>query len=149
AERLTGYRAAEVRGKDYLNLFMDDPVAQKAVTRDVERVLKGLPTPGIHNPIRCKDGTRLHIAWIRQILSDYEGGPAILSVGQDVTSLINAQQKSLQAERLAAIGQMMTGLAHESGNALARSQACLEMLALEVGDRPAALDLIARIQKAQ
>ena len=36
---------------------------------------------------------------------------------------------TLQTERLAAIGQMMTGLAHESGNALARSQACLEMLA--------------------
>jgi signal transduction histidine kinase len=44
---------------------------------------------------------------------------------------------------------MMTGLAHESGNALARSQSCLEMLAWEVEDRPEALDLINRIQKAQ
>jgi signal transduction histidine kinase len=60
-----------------------------------------------------------------------------------------AQEQALQSARLAAIGQMMTGLAHESGNALARSQACLEMLALEVQDRPEALDLIQRIQKAQ
>jgi signal transduction histidine kinase len=60
-----------------------------------------------------------------------------------------AEERALQAERLAAIGQMVTGLAHESGNALARSQACLEMLSWEVPDRPAALDLIARIQKAQ
>lgn len=60
---------------------------------------------------------------------------------------LNAQ--ALQNERLAGIGQMMTGLAHESGNALARSQSCLEMLTWEVEDRPAALDLIARIQKAQ
>ena len=44
---------------------------------------------------------------------------------------------------------MMAGLAHESGNALARSQACLEMLAWEVQDRPDALDLIGRVQKAQ
>src|SRR5262249_60122011 len=44
---------------------------------------------------------------------------------------------------------MMTGLAHESGNALARSQACLEMLSFEVEDRPKALDLIARVQTAQ
>ena len=58
-------------------------------------------------------------------------------------------EQALQNERLAAIGQMMTGLAHESGNALARSQSCLEMLAWEVEDRPEALDLIARIQKAQ
>lgn len=58
-------------------------------------------------------------------------------------------EQAVQNERLAAIGQMMTGLAHESGNALARSQSCLEMLAWEVEDRPEALDLIARIQKAQ
>jgi signal transduction histidine kinase len=56
---------------------------------------------------------------------------------------------ALQNERLVGIGQMVAGLAHESGNALARSQSCLEMLAWEVEDRPAALDLIARIQKAQ
>jgi signal transduction histidine kinase len=59
------------------------------------------------------------------------------------------KERTLQAERLAAIGQMVTGLAHESGNALARSQACLEMLAMEVEDRPEALKLIARIQTAQ
>jgi two-component system, LuxR family, sensor kinase FixL len=44
---------------------------------------------------------------------------------------------------------MVTGLAHESGNALARSQACLEMLEMEVEDRPEARNLIGRIQKAQ
>ena len=60
-----------------------------------------------------------------------------------------AQEKMLSSERLAAIGEMMAGLAHESRNALQRSQACLEMLALEVQDRPAALNLVARIQKAQ
>jgi signal transduction histidine kinase len=65
------------------------------------------------------------------------------------SQLREAQEQALQSARLAAIGQMMTGLAHESGNALARSQACLEMLALEVSDRPEALDLIQRIQKAQ
>lgn len=58
-------------------------------------------------------------------------------------------EQALQNERLAAIGQMMTGLAHESGNALARSQACLEMLTFEVEDRPKALNLINRVQKAQ
>lgn len=64
-------------------------------------------------------------------------------------ALARSEEKLLQSERLAAIGQMMTGLSHESRNALQRSQACLEMLALEVQDRPAALDLVGRIQKAQ
>lgn len=64
-------------------------------------------------------------------------------------ALKEAQDRLLQSERLAAIGQMVAGLAHESRNALQRSQACLEMLAMEVQDRPAALDLLARIQRAQ
>ena len=63
--------------------------------------------------------------------------------------LKQVQERLVQSERLAAIGQMMAGLAHESRNALQRSQACLEMLALEVQDRPAALNFVARIQKAQ
>jgi signal transduction histidine kinase len=44
---------------------------------------------------------------------------------------------------------MVAGLAHESRNALHRSQVCLEMLSIEVEDRPEALNLIARIQMAQ
>jgi len=43
----------------------------------------------------------------------------------------------------------MTGLAHESRNALQRSQACLEMLGKRVKDRPEAIDLIDRLQQAQ
>src|SRR5208282_208636 len=54
-----------------------------------------------------------------------------------------------QSERLAAIGEMVAGLAHESRNAMQRMQACLEMLALAVQDRPEALDLLNRMQAAQ
>jgi signal transduction histidine kinase len=70
-------------------------------------------------------------------------------VFRDISERKRAEERLLQSERLAAIGQMMAGLAHESGNALARSQSCLEMLTWEVEDRPEALDLIGRIQKAQ
>ena len=89
------------------------------------------------------------MAWNARYLDDYADGPAILKVGQDITFLQEAQERALQAERLAAIGEVVAGLAHESRNALQRSQACLEMLALAVRDRPEALDLINRIQKAQ
>ncbi|MBI3864140.1 MAG: response regulator [Planctomycetia bacterium] len=73
----------------------------------------------------------------------------IVESRRDKEELRQAQERLLQSERLAAIGQMMAGLAHESRNALQRSQACLEMLKLEVKDQPAVLDLIARIQNAQ
>lgn len=60
-----------------------------------------------------------------------------------------ANARMLQAERLAAIGQMMTGLVHESRNALQRSEACLEMLSLNLEGQQDSLDLVARVQKAQ
>ncbi len=89
--------------------------------------------------------------WDRSVvLRDERGrGVRIVGVAEDTTPLRQAQQQALQAERLAAIGEAMTGLAHESRNALQRSQACLEMLNKRVKDRPEAIDLIERLQSAQ
>jgi signal transduction histidine kinase len=70
-------------------------------------------------------------------------------VAERTAALEESQKKALQAERLAAIGQVVTGLAHESRNALQRCQSCLAMLGLRLQDRPDALDLLGRLQKAQ
>jgi PAS domain S-box-containing protein len=148
AEETTGYRAAEVLGKNYLDTFLC-PDCRPGVAENLRRALQGVPLRGYERRLLCRDGSQRWVLWNVQGLADYEGGPALLMVGVDITTLKHAQERTLQAERLAAIGQMMTGLAHESGNALARSQACLEMLVLEIHDRPEAMDLVARIQKAQ
>jgi signal transduction histidine kinase len=73
---------------------------------------------------------------------------SVLSTGHDISELRAAQQKLVQSERLAAIGQMVTGLAHESRNALQRAQACLDMLELDLGEHPDLLDLTSRTRKA-
>lgn len=70
-------------------------------------------------------------------------------VAERTAALEAAQQQALQAERLAAIGQVTAGLAHESRNALQRCQACVGMLEMRVQDRPEALDLLRRLQTAQ
>lgn len=59
-----------------------------------------------------------------------------------------ADERLRHNERLASIGQMVTGLAHESRNALQRSGACLEALLLEIEDRPTAQQQAWRIQAA-
>jgi PAS domain S-box-containing protein len=147
AEELTGYAANQVAGMDFFRLFVPEDERAAALER-FENVLAGTPERGVERALLCRDGSRRWLVWNARRLSDYEGGPAVLAVGQDISDLKHAQERTLQAERLAAIGQMMTGLAHESGNALARSQACLEMLGLEVQDRPEAIDLVGRVQKA-
>ena len=68
---------------------------------------------------------------------------------RDISELRAAQRQALQAERLAAIGQMAAGLAHEGRNALQRIQACTAILNLRLQGRPEELDILARIQRAQ
>ncbi len=84
-----------------------------------------------------------------KLVRDAEGNPSeFVGCWIDVSDRKRDQERLLQAERLAAIGEAMAGLCHESRNALQRSKACLSMLALDVQDRPDALDLIARTQDA-
>ncbi|TWU41414.1 Sporulation kinase A [Novipirellula aureliae] len=66
----------------------------------------------------------------------------------DITELHDAQAKLVQAERLAAIGQMVTGLAHESRNALQRARGCLDLLELDLENKEEQLDLIVRIRRS-
>ncbi len=95
-------------------------------------------------------GRTFYLHWSGGPLHDAGGSPfAVLAIGQDVTALYDAQQRSLQAERLAAIGQMATGLAHESRAALQRIGASAEMLEMELEDNETALTLVFRIQQAQ
>lgn len=67
----------------------------------------------------------------------------------DVTKIRAAEERALQVQRLAAVGEAMTGLIHEGRNALQRGHACLEMLAQHVKDQPEALRLLTRAQEAQ
>jgi two-component system sensor kinase FixL len=148
AEQLTGYSAKEVLGRDYLQIFLDD-ADRPGVAAGIRQVLEGDPVRGYQNDILCRDGRRRTMLWNARRLDDYNDQPVVLAVGQDITSLCEAQSKALQSERLAAIGHMSTGLAHESRNALQRIQACAEMLELEVEGNTEALDLVRRIFNAQ
>jgi hypothetical protein len=148
-EELSGYKLEDVQGVDAIGLFL--PEQDRERFRDLFRgMFVKDRTHGYSTPILTKEGSRRHVQWSASVLHDSAGKTlGLLACGQDITELEQAQQKIVQSERLAAIGQMMAGLAHESRNALQRSKACLEMLALEIEDRPSALDLVARIQRAQ
>jgi len=149
AERMFGYSVEEVVGKNivllmpapyrdeygnYLKRYKETGETRMIGTR---RELLGQRKDGATFPLE------LHV-------SELQGEHKLFTgIVRDLTEIKQTQEKLIQAERLAAIGQMSAGLAHESRNALQRSQACLEMLRREVADQPEALDLVERLQQAQ
>ena len=147
AEELSGYAAAAVVGKDYVPTFIPKN-EQAGVAQQIKEVFAGTPTREYENTVLCHDGTHRWILWNAQRLDDFDGQPAVLAIGQDITERTKAERRALQAERLAAIGQTVAGLAHESRNAFQRSQSCLELLELELEGEEGKLELVARIQRA-
>ncbi len=147
-ERLTGHDAADVRGEDWFERFV--PVSARPLAQSwfqeimAEKVIRSQPLP-----VQCRNGELRLIAWAgRRLRNADEVINGMLAIGNDITELQEAEQKLIQQERLAAIGQMMTGLAHESRNALQRSRACLDMLELDCVESPDQLDLVHRTQQA-
>ena len=148
AEQLSGYLARDVLGRNFLELLVPGEEHSQFVAC-CRQATDGVPQRQLESTILCRDGsTRCMLRNIR-FLPDYDGSPALLIVGHDITELKRAQERALNSERMAAIGQMCAGMAHESRNALQRSQACLEMLELKLRDRPDLKNLIDRIQQAQ
>lgn len=82
------------------------------------------------------DGTVLHVEVRKTPVRDASGEiVGTQTIFWDVTERINAererqrmQEQLLQSERLAAIGQMVAGVAHESRNALQEIEACTQLL---------------------
>ncbi len=148
-QELSGVDPEEVRGQSWFETFI--PPRERHRVRDVFReTVKRAGTGRTINSIITRAGRERRISWSSKVLTNVAGQTiAVLAVGQDITELNEAQQRALQAERLAGIGQMSTGLAHESRNALQRIQACAEMLELEVEGNRAAMDLVHRIKLAQ
>jgi two-component system CheB/CheR fusion protein len=94
-------------------------------------------------------GRKVILLNARRLEQEQKPQALTLLAAEDVTALRQAEERTLQKERLAAIGQMITGLAHESRNALQRSQSSLEMLLKEIKDQDHAVKLAGRIQDAQ
>ena len=147
-ERLTGYSEEEVIGQHFLSLFVPES-RRTEVAHEIAATMAGRLTSAHETPILCRNGSQRWIGWNAQQLAEFAGVPAVLVVGQDFTERRDAQERLLRSERLAGIGQMVTGIAHESRNALQRIQSCSEMLELEVEGNEEAQRLLRKVEEAQ
>jgi two-component system sensor histidine kinase PilS (NtrC family) len=122
AEEITGFTAGEVIGWPLFDLF---PTLGSLDA--VERQRR------IQLEYHDRSGRTLHLgmslSWLRN--ADGEPDGAIL-IFQDLTHLVEMEEKLRKSERLGAIGQLAAGLAHEIRNPLASLSGAVELLAADL-----------------
>jgi PAS domain S-box-containing protein len=146
--KITGWQPAELVGQDWFDHCIQS--ADQDWLREVFfRTAENMSTSGVVNMVLTRDGRTRQIRWSNTTLRDESDQViSVLSVGVDVSDLLAAQESALRSQRLAAIGQTMAALAHESRNALQRIQAGVEMLGLEIEGNPQAQNELGTIQRA-
>ncbi len=141
AEKTFGYLRDEVRGLDASLLYAD----QTESTR-VQRTMAetGRLVEEVHN--RRKDGTPFVAFLSSSQLLDARGEPlGVMGISRDITELKKAEEQTLRAERLAALGQMAAALAHEINNPLQAIRSILDLVldfSLEAEERENNLRII-------
>lgn len=140
AQRLVDASLAEMQGRHISSLLP----AFEALLPMPALLERSRRYQGIESTVRGQDGREIPV---HVVVSELEWSSSFILSIRDFTAIRNAQQRALQRGRLAAVGETMTALAHESRNALQRMQSCLTLLELRAG--PETQGLLEDMQEAQ
>lgn len=114
-EQVTGYSSEDVAGKivwEFL-LVPDEVESVKAV---FGRLVGGELRNEHENDWVAKDGQRRRIAWANTVITDLQGcADYVVATGIDVTELKKVQEQLRKTERVAELGTLASGMAHEIG----------------------------------
>ncbi len=149
AERWFGYRESELAGKLVETIIRlgstRDEEAQPACflshlrhsDTDTTRELFGRRKDGSEFPVRVRLHPLVTVS-----------GEMVLANVMNLREAETGIEKRIEGERLAAVLEMVSGLSHESRNALQRAQSCLDLLELDLADKTELLCLTERIRIA-
>jgi PAS domain S-box-containing protein len=116
-----GWSEAETIGRDVMEFVA--PEGREAGQAGMERLFAGTPVIEYQIPFLTRTGERRRIAWT----TVPEGG-RLYGYGRDVTDLLIAEERLLQAQKMEAVGQLTGGLAHDFNNLLTGITGGLEFL---------------------
>jgi PAS domain S-box-containing protein len=96
---------------------------------------------------RCSDGTYI-VCEVQAMPIEWEGRPGLLGFARDVTSRKEMEARLGQAERLAALGTLLAGIAHEMNNPLAYTLLGIEQAMAQLGQLAAPAEEVAKLREA-
>jgi histidine kinase len=130
-----GYRVDEVIGKPFMMLFHEDEqdhYAFKVVTCSVINQARHLD----------RDGKGLFVN-IRISPSEYSGQKVLLVTTSDITKRLETEQQLIQASKMATLGEMATGVAHELNQPLSVIKTVSSFFMKKLGaSEPIAADIL-------
>lgn len=149
-EQTTGYSSEEVMGRTVWDLFtIPDEVA--GVKAMFERLRGGELRSDYENYWRRKDGFLRRISWSNTVIADSSGKvDYVVSSGLDITDFQSIQEQLRKTERIAELGTLASGMAHEIGTPmnviLGRAEYLLQRTADE-GMKKGLVTIITQIER--
>jgi two-component system sensor histidine kinase PilS (NtrC family) len=127
AEEILGYSEADVKGRNCRDAFRQRmPQLAERITRVVkfnQENSRGLLY------IEDKNKKKIPIGISTSILGDREKGVrGVIAIFQDISEAMRLEEKVRTADRLAAVGELSAGIAHEIRNPLASISGSVEVL---------------------
>jgi len=118
AEKLTGFGLYEVRGRGFFDFCAGDD--QGEMERIFANLQAGKDAQMAEQDLKTRDGGRIPVSWIFSPMKDHLSQTAgVVAVGRDLTERRKLEAQLLQSQKLAALGVMAGGIAHEIRNPLA------------------------------
>ncbi|HEU4403368.1 MAG TPA: ATP-binding protein [Candidatus Polarisedimenticolia bacterium] len=115
-EVLLGYGRQEVLGKPCGELYEETDARDR-----MDALLKdGTLLNSFETTVRCREGAIKDVMVAAALLRDDAGNPhGTVGIIKDITDLKVARRHLVQAEKLSAVGEVVSGVAHELNNPLA------------------------------
>ncbi|MDM7921824.1 MAG: ATP-binding protein, partial [Pyrinomonadaceae bacterium] len=126
AVEITGLKADDLKGRSIFSLFPD---MTAAIQHTVDAADRSEPAPRFETDLVTPEGFAVHIGYnISYLYSENLEESGLIITFQDLTEIRSMEESIRRKDRLAAVGRIGAGLAHEIRNPLGAMRGAIQVL---------------------